>query len=101
MRIVKVANLTLSSLAQTETTITLQWIESNDILFSNYTLYVANNVNGPWTDIWNTSNASQTSTFVYDLSPNTNYYFYILNDGTTTQTLSNTFQVFTTSNPIF
>ncbi|MEM4058588.1 MAG: fibronectin type III domain-containing protein [Thermoplasmata archaeon] len=96
---VKAANLTLSSSAQTETTITLQWTESNDILFSSYTLYMANNVNGPWTDIWSTSSVSQTSTFVYDLSPNTNYYFYILDDGTTTQTPSNTLQVPTTSNP--
>ncbi|MEM3573678.1 MAG: fibronectin type III domain-containing protein [Nitrososphaeria archaeon] len=96
---VKAANLTLSSPAQTETTITLQWTESNDFLFSSYTLYMANNVNGPWTAIWSTNSISQTSTFVYNLYPNTNYYFYILDDGTTTKTPSNTLQVSTTSNP--
>lgn len=95
-------SVTLSSPAQTETTISLSWTGSNDILFSSYTVYMSTNgVNGNFTNIWSTTNKGQTSTFVYGLVPNTSYYFYVTDSGTLVGTSpSNYIQATTNSNPV-
>jgi hypothetical protein len=93
--------VTLSSTAQTETTVSLSWTESQDVFFSSYTLYFSSaGVNGPYSDIWSTTVKGQTTTYVNGLSPNTNYWFYIVDSGVFVgSSSSNTLQVATAPNP--
>jgi hypothetical protein len=94
------AGFTLSSSARTETTITLTWTQSTDLYFYSYTLYYSSaGTNGPFTQIWSTSNLTQTSINVDGLSPNTDYWFYVADSGFTQNYNSNTYQVSTTSRP--
>jgi len=92
--------VTLSSVAHTETTITLSWTESQDRYFVNYTLYMGLNVNGPYQKIWSTTNKAQTSYAVTNLSYSTNYYFYIVDYDSFGSARSNTLQANTTSPPV-
>ncbi len=93
-------SVTLSSNAQTETTATLTWSESSDWLFSSYTLYYSTTgTYGPWTNLWSTTDISQTSMYVYGLSSNSNYWFHILDTDSLGTANSNTIQVTTKSDP--
>lgn len=94
-------SVTLSSPAKTETTVTLSWTRSDDWLFSNYQLfYSSTGVNGPFESIWSTTNKDTTTTYIYGLAPNTDYYFYILDTGSGVgSSPSNTLQVTTKPNP--
>ena len=93
------ANITLSSSGYTETTITLYWTESNDLVFYNYTIYYAMNVNGPWYPIQNITQRNVTSTFFWGFQPSTTYYFYLEDNAWLSSTPSNTISVTTAPNP--
>ena len=95
------ASVILSSSAQTETTVTLSWTQSDDWLFSSYELYYSSTGgNGPYSSVWKTTTKGDTSTIMQGLSPNTNYWFYILDSGTFVgSTPSNTLQVKTKQVP--
>ena len=93
------ANITLSSPGYTETTITLQWTESNDLVFYNYTIYYAMNVNGPWYPIGIITEQSVTSTYFWGCTPSTTYYFYLEDNAWLSSTPSNTISVTTAPNP--
>lgn len=93
------AAFTLSSPAQTETTITLSWSQSSDVWFYSYTLYESASVNGPYSQIWSTGDKGATSYGVSGLSSNTNYYFKVHDSGLLVDYDSNTLQVTTVSNP--
>ncbi|MGB9763646.1 MAG: fibronectin type III domain-containing protein [Minisyncoccia bacterium] len=93
------ANITLSSPGYTETTITLQWTESNDLVFYNYTIYYAMNVNGPWYPIGVITEQSITSTYFWGFKPSTTYYFYLEDNAWLSSTPSNTISVTTAPNP--
>lgn len=91
---------TLTSPAQTETTVTLSWTTSNDWLFSNYEVTYATSVNGPYYNLQTITNKDQTTVCVTGLSPSTDYYFVIQDSGSMVGTTpSNTFEVKTTSTP--
>ncbi|MCW4000334.1 MAG: fibronectin type III domain-containing protein [Candidatus Bathyarchaeota archaeon] len=91
---------TLSSPAQTETTVTLQWTKSDDWIFSKYETFYSTSVNGPWKSFWSTDSKDQTSTFIGGLIPNTDYYFKVEDSGSLVGTTpSNTLQVRTKANP--
>jgi len=94
---------TLSSYEQTETTITLTWTKSTDILFSSYTVTYSTSVNGYYTPIATITDKSQTSYAVTGLSPLTPYYFIVkdtANDVITSSTSSsNTYEADTRANP--
>jgi fibronectin type III domain protein len=94
-------SVTLSTTGHTPNSITLSWTGSNDILFSSYKLYESSvGVNGPYTEIWSTSSKGTTSTYADGLSPDTSYYFYIVDSGTLVgSSNSNTLQATTTSDP--
>jgi len=103
-RIVNAADLrtgafTLTSTAQTETTVTLSWSQSTDVWFYSYTLYESTNVNGPYSVVMSTGNKGITSYGVSGLLSNTNYYFYVHDSGLLVNYNSNTLQVTTTSPP--
>jgi hypothetical protein len=94
-------SVTLSKAAQTETTITLSWTKSNDVLFSSYALYLSTTgTNGPFTQIWSTTSKDQTTTYIYGLEPSTSYWFYIADSGSLVGTSnSNTLEAATNPNP--
>jgi hypothetical protein len=88
------ASVTLSSPAQTETTVTLAWTKSDDWLFTNYKVTYSTSVNGPYTTLATITNKETTAYAVTGLSPNTDYYFIIQDSGTGVGTTpSNTRQV--------
>lgn len=92
-------SVTLSSTAQTETTITLSWTKTSDWLFSRYEVYYAMSVNGPWTLLSTITDADETSVAYSNLTPDTFYYFRVDDTGTAVGTSSsNTLQVRTKSN---
>jgi hypothetical protein len=94
-------SVTLSSPAQTETTVTLSWTKTNDWFFSRYEVYYATSVNGPWTLISTITDASQTSAAFTNFTPNTYYYFRVDDTGSAVGTSpSNVLQVKTQSNPV-
>lgn len=94
------ATVSLGTSGYTETTITLTWSQSGDTLFSNYKLYMSSTgTNGPYTQIWSTTSKSQTSTYVDNIAPNTNYWFYIKDTDLLGSANSNTFQVSTCNTP--
>lgn len=95
----RMLDFTLTSTAQTETTITLSWPQSSDVWFYSYTLYESTSVNGPYSNIWSTGNKGTTSYGVSGLSSNTNYYFKVHDSGLLVDYDSNTLQVTTVSNP--
>lgn len=97
--IANAAAFTLGSLAQTETTITLSWATSNDVYFYSYHVWFSTTVNGPYTEIYSTSNKGETQYGVNGLVGNTNYYFYIEDKGLFVDYNSNTVQATTTPNP--
>ena len=75
--------ITLNSTEITETTVTLSWTSTRFLAgnFRSYTLYMftGSNYKGhPFTPIWSTSNREETTTIVTNLSPSSEYYFYIL-----------------------
>lgn len=93
-------SVTLSSPAQTETTVTLSWTGSDDWFFSKYEAFYATSVNGPWRSFWSTTDKGQTSTYIGGLSPNSDYYFKIEDSASVVGTTSsNTLQVRTKSVP--
>jgi hypothetical protein len=94
-------SVTLSKAGQTETTITLSWTKSNDVLFSSYALYMSTDgTNGPFTQIWSTTSKDQTTTYIYGLEPNTAYWFYVADSGSLVGTSnSNTLEASTNPNP--
>src|SRR5665647_2616565 len=73
--------ITVNSTEITETTVTLSWT-SPDFFATSYTLYMSrasNYGNGhPFTPIWSTSDRQQTATTVRNLTPSSDYYFYII-----------------------
>ncbi len=90
----------LISTAQTETTVTLWWPQSDDVWFYSYTLWFSyTGVNGPYYDIWTTGDKAQNSLGVTGLVSNTNYWFYVEDKGLLVDYPSNTIQVTTTYNP--
>jgi hypothetical protein len=91
--------VTLSSPAQTETTVTLSWTKSGDLLFSNYKVKIASSVNGPYTTIATISNKDTIVYAVTGLNPNTDYYFKIQDTDTFGDATSNQLQVKTKPNP--
>ncbi|MEM2268659.1 MAG: fibronectin type III domain-containing protein, partial [Thermoplasmata archaeon] len=91
--------VTLSSIAHTETTITLSWTESQDRYFVNYTLYMGKNVNGPYSAIWNTTDKTTTTYAVQNLDYSSTYYFYIVDQDIFGSARSNTYEANTTSPP--
>jgi hypothetical protein len=94
------ATVSLGASARTETTITLSWSKSSDSLFSKYELYMSNvGTNGPYNLTWSTTTESQTSAYIYNLSPNTNYWFYIRDTDWLGSANSNTFQTSTSDKP--
>ena len=95
------ATLSLYTSGVTEHSITLSWNESPDTFFSGYQLYESTTgTNGAFTEIWSSSSKSQTSTYVYDLSPDTNYWFYVKDLDLLTGTAdSNTYEATTTNVP--
>ena len=95
---------TLSSPAQTETTVTLSWTKSNDLMFKAYQVEISASSNGPYCIIYSTNDSSQTAYAVVGLNPETPYYFRIEDfsfSGTviTPPSVSNTLQVCTVPNP--
>jgi putative lipoic acid-binding regulatory protein len=92
--------VSLSSIAHTETTITLSWTESQDRYFVNYTLYMGLNVNGPYNVIASITNKAQTTYAVTSLNYSTNYYFYIVDYDSFGSARSNTLEANTTSPPV-
>lgn len=102
---VRAANtLTLNSVGRTETTITLAWSHTQDgLLFSNYALYgSASGANGSFTNIFTSTDASNTSVVVSGLLPKTTYSFYIVDTGAlwVGTTISVIISVTTSSPPI-
>jgi len=94
------ATVSLGTSGYTETTITLTWSQSGDTLFSNYKLYMSSTgTNGPYTAIWSSSTKSQTSAYVDNLTPSTNYWFYIKDTDLLGSANSNTFQISTSKTP--
>jgi hypothetical protein len=95
------SSVDLYTTGATETTISLQWSGSNDLHFSSYKLFESTSgVNGPYTEVWSTADKGQTTTHVSDLSPDTNYYFYITDSDRFEGSFnSNTIQAKTTANP--
>lgn len=81
----------LKVIAKTDNSITLSWeelktyLEEHDGALANYYLKMSTTGEGDptflhsetWTEIWNTSNKNVTSTTISDLSPNTDYWFYV------------------------
>jgi hypothetical protein len=67
----------VSLASQTATTISLSWTQTTDLIFKNYAVTYSTFVNGPYTTVATTTNASQTSFAVTGLNPNTPYYFII------------------------
>lgn len=98
-RIANAAGFTLTSIARTETTVTLSWSQSSDVWFYSYTLWFSTSVNGPYSSIWSTGDKGETSYGVSGLSSNTDYYFYVADSGLLVNYNSNTLQVTTASNP--
>jgi len=95
---------TLSSPAQTETTITLSWTKSNELKFKAYQVEISAFANGPYSIIYFTNDSSQTAYAVVDLNPDTPYYFRIEDfsfSGTviTPPSMSNTLEVSTVPKP--
>lgn len=91
--------VTLSSTAQTETTVTLSWTKSGDLFFSNYKVNFAYSVNGPYTNIATISNIDTITYAVAGLNPSTDYYFQIQDTDALGNANSTTLQVRTKSNP--
>jgi hypothetical protein len=91
--------VTLSTTAQTETTVTLSWSKSGDLFFSNYKVKIASSVNGPYSTIVTISNKDTTAYGVTGLSPNTDYYFEIQDTDSFGDATSNQLQVKTKPNP--
>jgi hypothetical protein len=91
--------VTLSSTAQTETTVTLSWTKSGDLLFSNYKVKMAYSVNGPWTTITTINNKDTTAYAVTGLNQDTEYYFAIQDTDTFGDATSNALEVKTKKNP--
>lgn len=91
--------VTLSSPAQTETTVTLSWTKSDDWFFSNYKVKIASSVNGPYTTLATIGDKDTIAYAVTGLNPNTDYYFAIQDTDSLGDATSNTLQVRTKSNP--
>jgi hypothetical protein len=92
--------VTVSSPAQTETTVTLSWTKSGDWLFVDYKVKVATSVNGPYATVATISNKDTTAYAVTDLSPQSDYYFVIQDTDSLGDASSNTLQVRTKSEPV-
>lgn len=71
----------LSSTAQTETTVTLSWTQSNDWVFSNYNVTYSNSPTGPFYQYAIITDKGITSTAVTNLNPNSDYYFIVYDSG--------------------
>ncbi|MFB3889160.1 MAG: fibronectin type III domain-containing protein [Candidatus Bathyarchaeia archaeon] len=94
------ATLSLGRSGRTQTTITLSWSKSSDLVFSKYELFFSSNgVNGPFQLVWSTGDKSVTTYAVRNLSPATDYWFYIKDSDWFGSANSNTYQVSTTFNP--
>lgn len=84
--------ITLNYIGSTETTITFSWTESNDSLFSKYTLYestfdlhVNQGQNGPYNEVWSTTSEGTTTATIaannigrLDSKDSITHHFYIL-----------------------
>lgn len=91
---------TLSSPAQTETTVTLSWTRSDDWLFTDYKVTYSTIVNGPYTTVATITDPAKTTFAVDGLNPDTDYYFIVQDSGTFVGTTpSNTLQARTKQNP--
>jgi hypothetical protein len=95
--------VTLSSPAQTETTVTLSWTQSSDLLFGNYAVTYSTSVNGPYTTLATITTKSQTTYAVTGLNPLTPYYFIVKDTDneviTSSTSSSNTLEADTRANP--
>ena len=95
--------VTLSSSAQTETTVTLSWTKSSDLLFGNYAVTYSNSVNGPYTTLATITDKSQTTYAVTGLTSQTPYYFIVKDTSnevvTSSTSSSNTLEADTRTNP--
>jgi hypothetical protein len=95
---------TLGSTGHTETTITLSWTKSNDVIFEHYTVTYSTTVNGQYNTVATITDSSQTSYAVSGLMPETTYYFIVQDTasvilGSSTAN-SNTYQASTNSGPV-
>jgi hypothetical protein len=68
---------TLTCIGSTESTLTFSWTESNDPSFSKYTLYrstfdlqVGENPNGPYNEVWSTTDKAETTATIKALNTN-------------------------------
>jgi hypothetical protein len=96
------AAVTLSSPAQTETTITLSWTESPNSIFSGYIVEYSTSVNGPYgpyTTLTTITDRSQTTYAVTGLNYTASYYFIVVNTANDAATNSNTLQTYTNAPP--
>lgn len=91
--------VTLNSPAQTETTVTLSWTKSGDLLFSNYKVNYATSVNGQYTTLATIIDIDSTVQAVTGLHPSTDYYFQIQDTDTFGNANSTTLQATTKPNP--
>ena len=77
------------------TALSLHWNKSTDFWWGNYTIwYSDSSSNGPWTQVWSSTNQADTSTGFYGLQPGGTTY-WVLKDYDTYSgiTASNTLQV--------
>lgn len=93
--------VTLNLTAQTETTVSLSWTLARDAIpgygiIVGYELFMSSTgINGQYAKIWNTLDNQRMSTNVDGLSPDTEYYFYLVATGLSGNYKSNTVQVTT------
>jgi len=93
-------SVNLSSPAQTETTVTLSWTQSDDWVFEKYNVTFSTSVNGPYYEVEIITDKGKTSTAIVGLNPNTDYYFIVYDSGSLVGTTpSNTLNQKTKQNP--
>jgi hypothetical protein len=71
------SNLPLNWVGSSPTTITFSWGTTGDRSFSRYDIFMAERYNGPYNRVWGTTDRSETSAYISNLIPDTNYWFYL------------------------
>ncbi len=85
--------VSLSSNGASPAAISLKWTQSGDVFFSSYTVKMSNsNANGPWQTLGTISVKSDTTYYVYGLSPGATDYWQIIDTDSFGSATSNTFQ---------
>jgi len=87
-------SVTLSENGIGPSTLSLTWSESGDLLFVSYTVqYSLTGSNGPYAVLSTITSIGDTSEYVYGLSPDTTYWWQIIDTDSLGSATSNTFQV--------